>query len=206
MRTAIGVLALVLLVASSWLYFEANDPGGPMPNIQISEPTNFNEVGILHFPSPESGQAQGVFEFKEGAGTTTLAITMDALSVCAASNGAAPCMAMSITFDKLFDGKAALMEGIRTSGSVLVRKMRVAAEGEALRRFEPGAVFISWPHAIELFKACEVRMATQTHALDVYLDLRDGRTLRAVEPTIDEMFRIIDATQGACGTFPVATE
>lgn len=200
------LLILVLAAAGVWFYFETKDRGGPMPEITTSEPTNFNEVGILHFPPVTSGQSEGTFEFREGNATTTLKIMMDALTYCAASNGAVPCMAMSITFDKPFDGNLALVEGTRTGDVILIRKLRTAHEGEELRAFEPGNVFISWPHAMELFKACEVTMATQTHSLDVYLDLKDGRRVRAVEPMIDDMFKIINQTQGVCGSFPVATE
>lgn len=206
MRTAIAALVLMLLAATGWFYVETLDTASPMPTIQVSEPTNFNEMGILHFPPVTSGQSSGTFEYSDGVATTTLTIAMDELSYCAAPNGAVACMAMSITFDKPFDGKTALMEGVRTGNTILVRKMRLAAEGEELRSFDPGTVFISWPHAIELFKACQVTMAMQSHGLDVYLDLKDGREVRAVEPMIDDMFTIINQTQGDCGTFPVATE
>lgn len=49
-------------------------------------------------------------------------------------------------------------------------------------------------------------MATQTHALDVYLTLSDGQEVRAVEPAIDEMFSVINRIREKCGTIPVATE
>jgi hypothetical protein len=203
---AIGFVLLVL-AAGAWFYFEMQDSGGPMPNIQVSEPTNFNEVGTITVNNP--GQAQGemylVYE-KPGAPALTKRLVLDELSVCAAPNGAVPCMAMSVTFDAAFGGKRALVEGSEAGETVLVRKLRVGMEGEELRSFDPGNVFISWPHAIELFKACQVAMATQTHSLDVYLDLKDGRKVRAVEPMIDEMFTIINQTQSACGAFPVATE
>lgn len=206
MRTAFVAFLILILVGAGTYYWLKQDRGGPMPNIQVSEPTNFAQPGILHFPSVESGQSQGTFEFSENGATTTLKILMDELSVCGAQNGAIMCMAMSITFDKPFNEKRAMMEGIRSGDEILVRKMRVLQEGEMAMPLEPGNVFISWPHAIELFKACRVEMATQTHALDVYLDLKDGRTVRAVEPMIDDMFKIIQATQGQCGTFPVGTE
>jgi hypothetical protein len=212
MRILAIVLGVILIVLAGALwYFSVEDPTnlGPdafIPSENVSPPTNFNEVGVLHFPPVTSGQGEGTFEYNDGTATSTLTIEMDALSVCAAPNGATPCMAMSITFDKPFDGKTALMEGIRTGDTILVRKMRIGAENEELRSFEPGNIFISWPAALELFRACEVKMATQTHSLDVYLDLKNGSKVRAVEPTIDEMFRVINETSARCGTFPVGTE
>jgi hypothetical protein len=205
---AIGV-AVIAVLSAGWWYFQPpalTESDIAVSSINVSPPTNFNEVGVLHFPPVTSGQSEGTFEYNDGSGTTTVKIEMDTLSVCAASNGATPCIAMSITFDKPFDGKTALMEGIRTGDTILVRKMQVAAEGEELRSFEPGNIFISWPAAVSLIEACEVEMATQTHALDVYLDLKNGSKVRAVEPTIDEMFTVINRSQGTCGTFPVATE
>ncbi|HWO07366.1 MAG TPA: hypothetical protein VNM40_02170 [Candidatus Paceibacterota bacterium] len=206
MRILATIVLLLVVAAGVWFYFETQDQGAHIPDMNMSEPTNFNEVGVLRFPPVTSGQSQGKFEYDGGAGTTTLAIEMDTLSVCAAENGATPCVAMSITFDQVFDGRAALIEGTREGNTILVRKMRITRAGEELRSFEPGDTFISWYHAMELLKNCEVKMAMQTHALDVYLTLKDGRRVRAVEPTIDEMFRVINATRGACGTFPVATE
>jgi hypothetical protein len=138
--------------------------------------------------------------------TTTKPLVMDELSICAAPNGAIACMALSITLDKPFDGKRAIVEGIESGDSILMRKMHVLAENEPANIPTLGSVFISWPHAIELIKACQVAMATETHAHDIYLELKDGRKLRAVEPMIDDVFKIADQAQGTCGAFPLATE
>lgn len=75
-----------------------------------------------------------------------------------------------------------------------------------MRAFDFGSVFISWYDATQLLKDCQVTMAMQTHALDVYLDLSDGRRVRAVEPQIDELFGVVNDAQQTCGPFPVATE
>lgn len=209
MRNIIIGVVIIALAAAGWFYLRpvpVQPTNEVVPEESVSAPTNFNEVGILHFPAVTSGQSEGTFEYKEGTETVTLRIKMDTLSVCAAPNGATPCMAMSITFDIPFDGKTALMEGIREGDTILVRKMRIGAEGEELRSFDPGNIFISWPAAIQLIEACQVDMATQTHALDVYLDLKNGAKVRAVEPTIDEMFTVIRRVEAQCGTFPIGTE
>ncbi len=203
-RHLLGVV-LFFIIAGVWLYSVMHITV-EAPAIEVSEPTNFVKVGTLHFPSPESGQAEGTFSYDENGITVTKKIVMDAMSVCVMSNGATSCMAMNVTFDMPFDGRTALVEGILKGDGILIRTIRVVREGEELMEPEAGAVFISWYQAIELFKACQVDMAMQTHVLDVYVDLKDGRKVRAVEPMIDEMFRIIDQTRGECGTFPVATE
>ena len=117
------------------------------------------------------------------------------------------CVAMSITFDMPFNNKQALVEGNKDGdGSIRVKKIRVLAEGEDVRAYEPGDRFIAWIQAVRLFESCHVRMATQTHVLDVYLTLSDGQEVRTVEPVIDEVFAVINRTREKCGTFPVATE
>jgi hypothetical protein len=65
---------------------------------------------------------------------------------------------------------------------------------------------IAWSEAVALIEGCEVTMAFQTHALDVYLETKDGRDVHAVEPSIDDIFAVINATRDECGTFPIATE
>lgn len=131
---------------------------------------------------------------------------MDELSVCSASNGAVPCMAMSVTLDVPFHGKRARVEGIQSEAGIVLRKLQVIPDGQLALEIDPGDVFISWPHAMSLIKNCEVEMLMQTHALDVYLNLKDGKRVRAVEPVIDEVFSVYDESIAKCGNIPVATE
>ena len=70
----------------------------------------------------------------------------------------------------------------------------------------PGEEVISWERAVELIKNCEVRMAAQTHSLKIYLTLKNGKTVIATEPVIDDMFSAIESARGVCGDIPVATE
>ncbi|KKT06213.1 MAG: hypothetical protein UV78_C0016G0018 [Parcubacteria group bacterium GW2011_GWA2_43_17] len=46
----------------------------------------------------------------------------------------------------------------------------------------------------------------QAHSLTVSVELKDGRTLTAVEPKIDEIFKIIDSVKDKCPSFPMGTE
>ncbi|PIR82616.1 hypothetical protein COU20_01490 [Candidatus Kaiserbacteria bacterium CG10_big_fil_rev_8_21_14_0_10_59_10] len=69
---------------------------------------------------------------------------------------------------------------------------------------EPEARVISWEEAVERIKKCDVDMVFQTHALDVHLYLKSGERVRAVEPSIDEVFRVLQ--DAPCPQIPVATE
>ncbi len=180
-----------------------HEPSVEPLDIVVSEPTDFVEIGTLIFPPVEAGQSTGTFVYEDDSGkTVTSTLVIDEGSVCQSI----PCMMMSVTFDMPFNGAQALVEGNMDEEGIRVKKIRTLHEGETVREYEPGDVFISWMQAIRLFESCDVRMTTQTHALDVYLVLSDGREVRAVEPVIDEVFSVIDRTRDKCGTFPVATE
>ena len=69
---------------------------------------------------------------------------------------------------------------------------------------EPETTIISWVEAVEFIRNCEVDMLFQTHALDVYITLEGGERVRAIEPTIDEVFRVLQ--EAPCPQVPVATE
>lgn len=196
---------LVLAAIGTWVYV-ATRKKNPPPPVKVSEPTNFVEIGLLHFPAPESGQSQGTLEYNDGPGLVTKKLGMDGLSVCGTADGALACLAMSVTFDHAFDGKTAFVEGTLEGNTILVRKLYAMREGELLLDMDPGSRFIAWATAVHLLQACQVTQAMQTHALDVYLDLKDGRRVRAVEPQIDAVFTVIDQTKAQCGDFPVATE
>ena len=71
---------------------------------------------------------------------------------------------------------------------------------------EPEAATISWTEAVELIRNCEVDMLFQSHALDVQLYLKSGERVHAIEPTIDDVFRVYEESVEACGTIPIATE
>jgi len=197
------VLVVGFFILNSYIY---NKKQGDTPEIPKSEPTDFAEAGVITVNNP--GQAQGtiylIYE-KPGAPALSKELVLDAMSVCAAPGGATPCVAMSITFDAVFAGKQAVVEGTEDGDKVLVRKLRILAEGEEARFAEPGSTFISWYWATELIRKCEIESVMQTHALDVYLTLKNGERVRAVEPLIDEVFKVLQEV-GNCGGIPLATE
>lgn len=131
-------------------------------------------------------------------------VAFDALSTCATQETAQPCSTLTVEQQNAFGGVPLMVEGTLQDDVLLVRKLQILREGEVPRAPAVGSVFISWTDAVELLTRCEVRGVTQTHALDVYLELPDGSSVRAVEPAIDEVFAVQAAT--SCPQFPVATE
>ncbi|MBP9732678.1 MAG: hypothetical protein KBD29_04455 [Candidatus Magasanikbacteria bacterium] len=201
MNKILLLLIVGAVAVGSWYYVTERPPTESL-DIVVSEPTDFVEIGTLKFPPVDSGQSTGTFVYEENGVTVTSSLILDEWSICQSIL----CMAMSVTFDMPFNNKRALVEGNKDADGIRVKKIRVLEAGEMERAHESGDRFIAWIQAIRLFESCDVRMATQTHALDVYLHLSDGQEVRAVEPGIDEMFVVINRTRETCGTFPVATE
>jgi len=191
---------------NTYIYNEKQGSGEP-PQVTRSAPTDFLRVGNITVNNP--GQAQGVMYLvyeEEGAPALSRELVLDEMSICASGSGGLPCMAMSVTFDMAFGGRRAMIEGVLQGDKVLVRKMRILAEGEEPLSMDTGSVFIGWMDARRLIQSCSVESVMQTHALDVYLTLKDGERLRAVEPVIDEVFRVYDEVRGICPPIPLATE
>jgi hypothetical protein len=182
----------------------AKEPAAGEASDIRTEPTDFAQIGTIVFNDQMGpGQMTPILTWDN----TSAPLVMDAMSFCAFENGAVPCMAMSVTFDKPMAGRQALVEGNRLAdGSVLVRKLRIGREGETMLTIAPGDRFISWPNAMNLIRSCEVELVMQTHALDIHLTLKSGERLRTVEPTIDEVFRVTQEATATCGNIGIATE
>ena len=69
---------------------------------------------------------------------------------------------------------------------------------------EPASV--SWQRAVELVNTHKVEQVFQTHALLVALVLKDGATVQTVEPTIDEIIRVVRTCGPPCADIAIATE
>jgi hypothetical protein len=169
-------------------------------------PTDVVRVGTLRFTVPGNSQDIPFLEYEENGATSTIPLIIDELSVCSVSSGATPCMAMSVQWSMPFGDKRAVIEGNQQDGRIVVRKMRVLQEGEPALTYDPGHIYIPWPQAVSLIQECRVTSLMQSHALGVYLQLSDGREVVAIEPIIDEVFRIQRNSQSRCGPIPLATE
>ena len=65
---------------------------------------------------------------------------------------------------------------------------------------------VYWAQAVSMILNAEVTQVMQTHDLKVYLTLKDGRTLLAFEPQIDEVMKVIQSCGDPCSKILVATE
>ena len=64
----------------------------------------------------------------------------------------------------------------------------------------------SWDSAQELILSGEVTRIMQAHSREVLLALRDGRTVRTVEPELDDVFQVVRRRGERCAGIQLATE
>jgi hypothetical protein len=65
---------------------------------------------------------------------------------------------------------------------------------------------LSWAEAEKMILSGDVQQVAQTHALAVYLTLKDGREFVTKEPSIDEVFRVVERCGEKCAGIALATE
>jgi hypothetical protein len=171
-------------------------------NLDNLKPTNFSKIGNLVQDSP--GLKPGVpYLLYEEPGQPALSVELEFDDLSSfVSQG------QSFIITKLQasqQGQRVALEGIEKDGQVLVRKIQEVTEETTITN-ETGSLFIFWSEAIRLMDQCQVKKIMQTHALDVYLTLKTGEKLRAVEPGIDDVFAIYKLMQDRCGKIPLGTE
>ena len=64
----------------------------------------------------------------------------------------------------------------------------------------------NWQTAVEILNTGQVTEAYQTHSLQVTLTLADGRQIKTVEPSIDEIFREVELCGDSCRNIILVTE
>jgi hypothetical protein len=204
----LALAAVLLLLGVSLLFGKEYRPHEPAPEApEVSyEATNFVKVGTLVFPNAQpTGQDTIYFSYPNPGGpTTTLELTLDEQSICASPSGALPCIAMSVQYHMVFANKRASVEAIEKEARVVVRKLTVLGKEGPDVVPGPGIVYIPWMQAVRMIEACEPTMVLQTHSRNVHLTLKDGRELVAVEPVIDELFKVTQ--RAGCADLPIATE
>jgi hypothetical protein len=65
---------------------------------------------------------------------------------------------------------------------------------------------VQWSQVQSIVFSGQVVRIGQTHDLNVYLTLKDGRTLKAVEPAIDDILKLVKACGTLCQGIKFATQ
>jgi len=65
---------------------------------------------------------------------------------------------------------------------------------------------VLWDQAVSMIMNDEVSQVTQTHDLKVFLTLKDGRTLVTLQPSIDEVIKVIEKCGEKCKNIRIASE
>jgi len=63
-----------------------------------------------------------------------------------------------------------------------------------------------WQAIVEAIQNCEVVSTMQAHSLEVSAELKDGSTLRAIEPSIDDIIDVAVEVEDRCGEILMGTE
>jgi len=63
-----------------------------------------------------------------------------------------------------------------------------------------------WDRIKQAVNNCNVKSVMQTHARQVTVELKNGDTIEAIEPEIDDIFDIVKKTEDRCGKIILATE
>lgn len=203
-QKAIAILAGLIVIFTGVYYMGKDDDS--VPTYTPGEPTNFVKVGLLTFATTTTQDTMYFSYPNMGGPTTTMQVELDAESICKTSTGAIPCVAMNTLYHIPFGNKRAILEGIEKEAKLTVRKISVLQENEPVIAPGPGIIYMPWAQAVAALKSCMVSMVVQAHSLNVELTLKDGKKYTAVEPTIDEVFRVLDTVRDRCGDISIATE
>jgi hypothetical protein len=64
----------------------------------------------------------------------------------------------------------------------------------------------AWSEIQKNIQSCNVVRVAQTHSLEVGVWLKDGQSLGAKEPKIDDIWHLLDANTKKCGSMNFVTE
>lgn len=65
---------------------------------------------------------------------------------------------------------------------------------------------ISWQEAVSYIENCSVSFVGQAHSLNITLKMKNGKTFSAKEPSIDDVFELVNQNINKCGNIGLATE
>jgi len=96
---------------------------------------------------------------------------------------------------------------------VCTMEAKLCPDGSYVGRTGPNCEFTpcpgdtpEWLAIKQAIYNCEVESTMQTHSLEVSAKLKNGGTLKAIEPSIDDIFTVAEEAQEKCGKIRMATE
>lgn len=126
MKNKIILAAILVILAGAALYWSKARPGnsgiGP-------ENINFSKTGYISDREPEKFNTGLSIVYEEpGAPGLSVVLRLDENSICNLSDRDILCMALSVTWEDVFVGKRATVEGVENGGEVLVKKIIIETE------------------------------------------------------------------------------
>lgn len=159
------------------------------------ENINFSETGnlIINNPGKESDVWYLIYE-TPGNSANEAKLSFDEKSSC--NNESDSCL-------DLITGERVLAKGIEENGEVLVRAMEFLNSSGINTS---GPTGIDWDMALEFLNNCEVSKISINQKKEVYLTLKDGREMFAVESKDIFISGKIKEAEKVCGKIPFVTE
>ncbi len=215
---ALSVILLGVLISQGFLESKSEPAvtGGEtvptdrpdIPNVPFVAPAPTDTVVTGAIDAVGSGQGQDELYLvqKKGEKVTNTKLVIDEHSYCNMGSGGLPCIAMSITYSMAFGGKRALVDGNTEGDSIRVRRLRILDESETARVMPAGIVYIPWMQARTMILNCETNGLMQSHEGLVFITDKNGKKMTAVEPVIDEVFKVTQEASATCPDIKIGTE
>ncbi len=207
MFLVLGTLFIFGMVTSALYFAQLVAIADVSPTEEIA-PTNFAESGRLRLAT--STERAYSFEFiyaPAGKATTTQPLIFDVQSLCSASNGTLPCMAMSATYDLAFGSRQLVIEGVQDEKGVTIRRLRAYEPGEPITIPRIGLFYVDWPQVVSAFESCDVK-SVMTH-LDNTVELffwGNDRVWISLQPLQGDLERTLDRVGDSCSPISRLTQ
>ncbi len=176
--------------------------GVPAPGTAFLEPQPTDTVKTGLVATEATGAQDRMYLTVDGV---RVPLELDEHSYCNIGSGGLPCMAMSSLYSTTFGGKRVTVDGNMRGDTLLARRLRVLDTNETPRA-TPGSVYIPWQRVHDMIVTCDTASLLQTHEGLVHVTTKDGKKYVAVEPVIDEVFKVANEATAACGNIQLGTE
>ena len=101
----------------------------------------------------------------------------------------------------------------RNKQAACTMEAKLCPDGSAVGRTGPNCEFApcpgdtpEWLAIKQAIYNCEVESTWQAHSLEVSVKLKNGGTLKAIEPSIDDIITVAEEAEEKCGKIRMATE